>query len=280
MPADLARAADLLAGPAPARRTGFGHDAIRSGRASRCASAVSRSRRPAPPRSLRRRRRRSTPSPTPSSAPRPGRPGRLFPADASTPAGIDEPRAARAVAPRLASAGWRPVGGGPHVVGRPAAARGHAGRDASEHRRAPGPRPRAPSASRHRPATSMAPKAPDGRSRRSPRHDRVAAMTTSASRTRSPARPARSCRCARRRPHLLLRPDGLWPGAHRQLPLVPVRRPARATPALARPHGPLGHEHHRHRRQDHPRRRRRGVGSSSSPSAISSASWPTQTRCA
>ena len=34
---------------------------------------------------------------------------------------------------------------------------------------------------------------------------------------------------------LLLRPDGLRPGAHRQLPLVPVRRPARPLPALARP---------------------------------------------
>ena len=39
----------------------------------------------------------------------------------------------------------------------------------------------------------------------------------------------------RPRPDLLVRPDGLRPGAHRQLPVVPVRRPARALPALARP---------------------------------------------
>ena len=37
------------------------------------------------------------------------------------------------------------------------------------------------------------------------------------------------------RRRLLLRPDGLRAGPHRQLPLVPVRRPARPPPALARP---------------------------------------------
>ena len=56
---------------------------------------------------------------------------------------------------------------------------------------------------------------------------------------------ARHADAARRRPlepldaervaHLLLRPDRLRPGPHRQLPLVPVRRPARPPPALARP---------------------------------------------
>ena len=55
---------------------------------------------------------------------------------------------------------------------------------------------------------------------------------------------------------LLVRPDRLRTGPYRQLPLVPVRRPARPPPALARLPGDLGHEHHRHRRQDHPRRRR------------------------
>ena len=45
---------------------------------------------------------------------------------------------------------------------------------------------------------------------------------------------ARAAR-ARARPHLLLRSDRLRPGPHRQLPVVPVRRPARPPPALARP---------------------------------------------
>ena len=38
--------------------------------------------------------------------------------------------------------------------------------------------------------------------------------------------------------------------------LVPVRRPPGPPPALSRPAGDLGDEHHRHRRQDHPRRGR------------------------
>ena len=49
--------------------------------------------------------------------------------------------------------------------------------------------------------------------------------------------------------------DGLWSRPRRQLPLVPVRRPAGPPPALARSDGPLGHERHRCRRQDHPGRR-------------------------
>ncbi len=68
------------------------------------------------------------------------------------------------------------------------------------------------------------------------------------------ARPDR----ARPRRRLQLRPDGLRPGPHRELPLVPVRGPARALPALERPRGDLGHEPDRHRRQDHPRRGGRG----------------------
>ena len=59
---------------------------------------------------------------------------------------------------------------------------------------------------------------------------------------------------ARPRRHLQLRADGLRAGPHRQLPLVPVRRPARPPPALARLRRDLGDEHHRRRRQDHPRR--------------------------
>ena len=52
--------------------------------------------------------------------------------------------------------------------------------------------------------------------------------------TRCPARRDRWGRCARARRDLLLWTDGLRPGPHRQLPLVPVRRPARPPPALAR----------------------------------------------
>ena len=56
------------------------------------------------------------------------------------------------------------------------------------------------------------------------------------------------------RTDLLVRTHRLRPGPHRQLPVVPVRRPARPPPALAWLPGDLGHEHHRHRRQDHPGR--------------------------
>ena len=51
--------------------------------------------------------------------------------------------------------------------------------------------------------------------------------------------------------------------------VVPLRRPARPVPALARAPGHLGDEHHRRRRQDHPRRAARGGRrSTSSPSAV------------
>ena len=46
--------------------------------------------------------------------------------------------------------------------------------------------------------------------------------------------PAVRAAARRRRRHLLVRPDRLRAGPHRQLPLVPVRRPARPPPALAR----------------------------------------------
>ncbi len=55
-----------------------------------------------------------------------------------------------------------------------------------------------------------------------------------------------------------MRPDGLRPRPRRQLPLVPVRRAPRATPAPARPPGDLGDEPDRRRRQDHPGRGCRG----------------------
>ena len=85
----------------------------------------------------------------------------------------------------------------------------------------------------------------------------------------------------RRSRRLLVRPDRLRPGPHRQLPLVPVRRPAScATCAGAATRVDLGDEHHRHRRQDHPRRRGdRRAHRRSSPTATSRRSWPTPTRC-
>ncbi len=55
---------------------------------------------------------------------------------------------------------------------------------------------------------------------------------------------------------LQLRSDGLRSGTHRQLPVVPVCRPAGSVPALPGLPRPLGHEHHRYRRQDHSRCRR------------------------
>ena len=57
---------------------------------------------------------------------------------------------------------------------------------------------------------------------------------------------------------LLVRPDRLRPGPHRQLPVVPVRRPPGPLPALSRAAGHLGDEPHRHRRQDHQGRGGRG----------------------
>ena len=81
-------------------------------------------------------------------------------------------------------------------------------------------------------------------------------------------RPLRTAR--RRRRHLLVRPDGLRTGPRRQLPLVPVRRPAGPSPALARPHRPLGHEHHRRRRQDHPGAAAAGIGIG----ALADRTWP------
>ena len=92
------------------------------------------------------------------------------------------------------------------------------------------------------------------------------------------------------RPFVPLRDDGVriyscgptvyGPGPHRQLPVVPVRRPARPAPALARLPGDLGDEHHRHRRQDHPRRGRgRRPTSGRWPTATSRPSSPTAPPC-
>ena len=86
----------------------------------------------------------------------------------------------------------------------------------------------------------------------------------------------------RRRPgrDLFVRADGLRPGAHRQFPVVPVRRPPRPPPALARPRRDLGHEHHRRRRQDHPGRRGGRRGDRRGCRALHrSRSSPTRWRC-
>ena len=63
----------------------------------------------------------------------------------------------------------------------------------------------------------------------------------------------------RSRPDVQLRTDGLRLDPHRQLPLVPLRRPAAPLPRVVGPQGDVGDEHHRRRRPDHqePRRGRR-----------------------
>ena len=142
--------------------------------------------------------------------------------------------------------------------------------DAGRDRRAARAGRRRRSTSRRRPATSPATRAqvdrcPRWRSRRSRRPDE-----------RSPPRHADrrdpALRAARRRRrHLLVRSDGLRTGPRRQLPIVPVRRPAGPSPALAWPHGPLGHEHHRRRRQDHPGR---GGGGRRHREHWRSSTWP------
>ena len=100
------------------------------------------------------------------------------------------------------------------------------------------------------------------------RHRGAAAMTLAPA--RHPLRRGPAPRAARTGPRrrLQLRSDGVRPGPHRQLPVVPVRRRARPPPAPPRPAGDLGDEHHRHRRQDHPGRGRRGhLDRPSSPTA-------------
>ena len=111
VPADLARAADLLAGPVPARRTGIGHDAHPFG--------------PGEPLRLGGIEIAGAPRLHGHSdgdvvlhavadallgAAGLGDLGRLFPADASTPAGVDSRELLAQVVARLADAGWRPVG--------------------------------------------------------------------------------------------------------------------------------------------------------------------------
>ena len=108
--------------------------------------------------------------------------------------------------------------------------------------------------------------------------DRLA-MTIRLHDTLSRRDPAARAARGRSRPDLQLRPDGLRPGPHRQLPELPVRRPPRPLPAVARPARHVGDEHHRRRRQDHPGRGGRGRRRSTSwPTAGSSASSPTRPR--
>jgi 2-C-methyl-D-erythritol 4-phosphate cytidylyltransferase / 2-C-methyl-D-erythritol 2,4-cyclodiphosphate synthase len=111
VPADLARAADLLAGPVPTRRSGIGHDAHPFG--------------PGEPLRLGGIEISGAPRLHGHSdgdvvlhavadallgAAGLGDLGRLFPADASTPAGVDSRELLARVVTRLADAGWRPVG--------------------------------------------------------------------------------------------------------------------------------------------------------------------------
>ena len=92
--------------------------------------------------------------------------GRLFPADARTPRGIDSAVLIDEVRRRVEAAGWRPASRRPDDHRRPAAARRPARPDARPDRRPPRAGPGRRSTSRPRPATSTAPRAPAGRSRR------------------------------------------------------------------------------------------------------------------
>jgi 2-C-methyl-D-erythritol 4-phosphate cytidylyltransferase/2-C-methyl-D-erythritol 2,4-cyclodiphosphate synthase len=111
VPADLARAAELIAGPVPTRRTGIGHDAHPFG--------------PGEPLRLGGVDIAGAPRLHGHSdgdvvlhavadallgAAGLGDLGRLFPPDASTPAGIDSRELLAEVVARLADAGWRPAG--------------------------------------------------------------------------------------------------------------------------------------------------------------------------
>ena len=202
--------------------------------------------------------------------------GRLFPADARTPRGIASARAARRGPATGRGGGLAPGDRRPDDRRGAAAARRPPRRDARrDRRRCSGSTGRAVNVKASTGNLDGAEGA--GRS--------ISALAVASRRGRSDdAPPARhavgrdaTVRPAARRPRrrLLVRPDRLRPGPHRQLPLVPVRRPARPPPALARLPGDLGHEHHRYRRQDHPRRGRdRRDHRRRSPSAISAGSWP------
>jgi len=111
VPADLARVADLLAGAAPNRRTGIGHDAHPFG--------------PGEPLRLGGIEIAGAPRLHGHSdgdvvlhavadallgAAGLGDLGRLFPADAATPLGVDSAELLAEVVARLAGAGWRPAG--------------------------------------------------------------------------------------------------------------------------------------------------------------------------
>jgi 2-C-methyl-D-erythritol 2,4-cyclodiphosphate synthase len=111
VPADLARAAELLAGPVPTRRTGIGHDAHPFG--------------PGEPLRLGGVEIAGAPRLHGHSdgdvvlhavadallgAAGLGDLGRLFPSDASTPVGVDSRELLADVVARLAAAGWRPAG--------------------------------------------------------------------------------------------------------------------------------------------------------------------------
>ena len=178
----------------------------------------------------------STRSPTRCS----GRPGWAISAGSSRPTrGRRAGSPARSCSPRSsvgsAAAGWRPAADRPDDRRRPAAAgRPPRRRCATRSRRLLGLDRRR----RQRQGVERQPRRLRGRrsrrSRRSSwrrwrrRRDDPAARHAVG---RDPA-----ARPAARRPdrHLFVRPDRLRAGPHRQLPLVPVRRPAGPLPALAR----------------------------------------------
>ena len=194
-----------------------------------------------------------------------GRPRPVLPGGRSAPAGIASGELAAGGRRRGRGSGLRSGSRRPHDHGRPPRLARSARRDARRHRRAGRARQPARVASRRPAATSLAGCEGAGR----------AIATWRIARRSSAVDPERWCDEApthghadgrQREPFVplepghvrmySLRPDRLRPRARRQLPLVPVRRPAASATCADRGlPGDLGHEHHRRRRQDHPGRR-------------------------
>ena len=240
-PDDLGRAELMRCSAWDPPRIGFGEDGHPFGPGrDRSPSAGSRSTARRASTATRTATSRSTRSPTPSSArPAWATSGRIFPAGPDDPAAGSPARAPRRRSSGgSASAGLRPSPGRPDDRRRPPAARPAASRrcasaiadllglppDRVNVKASTGNLAGFEGAGRGIAARAVATRRADPMT--------VRLLDTLTGRAARP-RPAR----ARSRPDLQLRPDRLRPGPYRQLPVVPVRRPARPAPPLARATG-------------------------------------------